>query len=159
MRMPIVVGLALSAVMLAGCGGHKAVEINPQEQVVGSRWNASLATPTELAGAIQVKGNAWMGADSKDPSRTLAHVSISNAAPGGQHPWHVHIGSCGSDQGIFGPTNAYSPLKVNGDGQAQSDAVLPVALPREGQYFVTVHASAANMGTILACGNLAPPSR
>jgi hypothetical protein len=71
----------------------------------------------------------------------------------------VHIGSCGSDQGILGPANGYPPLKVNGDGRADADAVLPIELPRQGQYFVNVHASAANMSTIVACGNLAPPSR
>jgi hypothetical protein len=32
-------------------------------------------------------------------------------------------------------------------------------LPKEGAFFVNVHASAANMNTIVACGNLAPPAR
>jgi hypothetical protein len=37
--------------------------------------------------------------------------------------------------------------------------VLPVPLPKTGDYFVNVHASAKNMKSIVACGNLAPPAR
>ena len=100
-----------------------------------------------------------MAADPKDPGQTRAHVEVSNAVPGGQHPWHVHRGQCGSDQGVFGPADAYKPLKVSGDGRASENATLSVALPKSGSYFVNVHASAKNMSTIVACGNLAPPSR
>jgi hypothetical protein len=48
---------------------------------------------------------------------------------------------------------------VEGDGEAESSAELPLPAPIAGQYFVNVHASRNNMGTIIACGNLAPPSR
>jgi hypothetical protein len=95
----------------------------------------------------------------KDSNQTKAHVEITNAAPGGRHPWHVHRGQCGTDMGILGPADAYHVLKVSGDGKAQDDATLPVPLPTTGQYFVNVHASAQNMSTIVACGNLAPPAR
>jgi hypothetical protein len=60
---------------------------------------------------------------------------------------------------VLGPADAYPILKVGGNGQADADADLALPLPTTGQYFINVHASAANMGTILACGNLAPPSR
>jgi hypothetical protein len=30
-------------------------------------------------------------------------------------------------------------------------------MPTTGSYYVDVHASATNMNTIIACGNLAPP--
>jgi hypothetical protein len=46
---------------------------------------------------------------------------------------------------------------VNGDGKATATADLPVAMPMSGQYYINVHASASNMATIIACGNLAPP--
>ena len=90
--------------------------------------------------------------------QTEAYVSIENAAPGGQHPWHVHVGQCGQDRGIFGPADAYPILKVGGNGKADATAKVPVPMPRQGQYFINVHASATNMGTIVACGNLAPPA-
>jgi predicted small lipoprotein YifL len=159
MRPRIFVGIAVASVTLVSCGGKGPVEINPQEQVVANRWNATLATPSELAGATQVKGTGWMGADKDDPTETRAHVSLTNAVPGGEHPWHVHIGRCGADKGIFGPTEAYSPIKVESDGTALGDAELEVPMPASGEYFINVHASANNMRTIVACGNLAPPVR
>jgi hypothetical protein len=160
MRTPNLVGLAVISVTLAACGGSKRpVEINPQEQVVSNRWTATLATPPELAGAMQLKGTGWAAADPEDPNKVLAHVSITNAVPGGEHPWHVHIGRCGQDQGIFGPAEAYRPLKVGSDGTAEADAEIEAAVPTSGSYFINVHASQNNMKTIIACGNLAPPQR
>jgi hypothetical protein len=159
MKARIVAGLAVYAVTLASCGGRQPVEINPDAQSVATRWNGTLAAPSELAGVSDVRGQAWMAADPKNADQTRAHVQISNAVPGGSHPWHVHRGSCGSDQGILGPTDAYNPLKVEGNGRAVSDAQLSIPLPKTGNYFLNVHASARNMKTIVACGNLAPPAR
>ena len=159
MRASAAVSLIVAASLLGACGGRKPVEINTDTQPVGTRWNAVLSTPPELGGIVQVRGQGWMGADPKDPGQTRAQVDISNAVPGAKHPWHVHRGQCGSDQGIFGPVDAYKPLKVESDGKASATAVLSVPLPKTGNYFVNVHASASNMKTIVACGNLAPPSR
>ena len=156
MRITLSAGLIVSSVMLAGCGS-RGVHIEPNRPALASRWTATLATPPELAGALQIRGTAWMGYKEKDSTQTHAQVSIENAAPGARHPWHVHIGQCGNDQGIFGPADKYPVLKVGGDGRADADAFLPVPLPHQGQYFVNVHASATNMGTIVACGNFAPP--
>ena len=86
-----------------------------------------------------------MGPDEKNADRTQAQVSLSNAVPGGVHPWHVHRGRCGADQGIFGPPDAYKPLKVGGNGRASSEAELSVPTPKTGEFFVNVHASAKNM--------------
>jgi hypothetical protein len=141
---------------LAGCGGN-SVKIDSKAQPVASRWNAVLATPAGLAGALQLHGVGWMAA--KDDATAQAHVEITNASPGGQHPWHIHLGQCGNDRGILGDADAYPVLKVGGDGKAEADADLNVPMPRQGQYFVNVHASPTNLGTIVACGNLAPPTR
>lgn len=157
MMIRIAAGPALA--VLIACGGSRPVEIDPRAQLVGTRWNATLATPAELAGASQVGGSAWMGADDRDSSRTRASVTIQNAVPGGRHPWHVHVGLCGDDQGIYGSAEAYPVLEVGGDGQATASAMIAVPVPTSGQYFVNVHASPNNLGTIIACGNLAPPSR
>ncbi|HKT61050.1 MAG TPA: hypothetical protein VJQ46_13450 [Gemmatimonadales bacterium] len=157
MRSLVPAGLIVAAT-LVGCGGH-AVKINPNAEPVADRWNAVLATPPELQGAMQVHGTGWMARNPKDSTRAKAHVEITNAAPGGVHPWHVHRGQCGNDMGILGPADAYQPLKVGSDGTAKSDADLPLPMPAAGEYFVNVHASAQNMKTIVACGNLAPPTR
>jgi len=100
-----------------------------------------------------------MAADPKDTNRTRAYGSVTNAVPGGEHPWHVHVGRCGQDQGIFGPADAYRTLKIDDDGNAEAEAEIPAALPTSGEYFINVHASQNNMHTIIACGNLAPPQQ
>jgi hypothetical protein len=152
-------GLTVLGLALIGCGGRQPVEIDPNAVSVATRWNGSLSSPPELAGVAQIRGSGWMGADPREQGKTRAQVSISNAAPGGRHPWHVHRGQCGQDQGILGPADAYEPLRVDGDGKASQTAELSIPLPRSGSYFINVHASANNMSTIVACGNLAPPAR
>ena len=149
----------VSMISLAACGGRKPVEITPDAQSLATRWNGTLSTPPELVGVTDERGQAWMAGDPKDQGQTQAHVEVSNAVPGGKHPWHVHRGQCGSDQGVFGPANAYKPLEVADNGKASETATLPVPVPRNGNYFVDVHASSRNMGTHVACGNLAPPAR
>lgn len=159
MRKVLTVGLVTVLLGAGACGGGRPVEINPREQMVGTRWNATLATPAELVGASQVNGTGWMGADDRESSRTQAAVSISNAVPGGRHPWHVHVGQCGNDQGILGEAQAYPLLEVRNNGEAEASAELGIPVPASGQYFINVHASPNNLGTIVACGNLAPPIR
>ena len=148
-------GLALAA---TGCGGNR-VEINSETEPVGTHWNAFDRGPKQLAGAVQLKGTGWMEGEKGDTAKTRTFVSVQNAVPGGEHPWHVHIGQCGSDRGIFGAADAYEPLRVGSNGEAQERAVLQVPVPTSGQYFINVHASRNNMGTIIACGNLAPPGQ
>lgn len=159
MRAHAVAGLIVSALSLASCGGRQAVEIDPDTQPVATRWYGALSSPPELVGVVDIRGRAWMGPDEKNADRSQAHVEITNAVPGGVHPWHIHRGRCGSDQGIFGPADAYKPVKVDGNGRASSTANLSVAFPRTGEFFVNVKASAKNLRTIVACGNLAPPAR
>ena len=146
-------------VAASACGGRAPVQIDPNAQAATPRWNATLQTPTGLAGVVQVQGSGWMAAQAQDTTKTQAHVEISNAAPGGRHPWHVHRGRCGNDLGILGPADAYQVLEVSNDGRAATTATLDIPAPTSGDYFINVHASPSNMSTIVACGNLAPPSR
>jgi hypothetical protein len=155
--MVVIGGGALA--LLAACGGHRQLEMDAEGELVASRWSATLSTPTALAGAMQIRGRGWWAEQRGEPTRSQAHVEITNAVPGGDHPWHVHQGQCGSNGAIVGPATAYRSLEVNKDGRAMATTDLPVAMPRTGQYHVNVHASANNMGTIIACGNLAPPVR
>lgn len=159
MKAHIAAGLMLSAVAVSACGGRKAVEIDPSTQSVQNRWNGTISSPPELAGVSAIRGSGSMGPQEKNAERTDARINLANAVPGGEHPWHVHRGRCGADQGIFGPADAYKPLEVKGDGRASSTAELPVPTPRTGEFFLNVHASAKNMATIIACGNMAPPAR
>src|SRR5665647_533078 len=131
-------------------------EIKPQDIPVGERWNATLATPAGLAGAVQVQGTGYLARDPSGSSKAVIHVS--NATPGGVHPWSVRVGHCGTDNPVLGDMSAYPNLKIDNDGTAQGGAMLSVPFPTSGIYSLEVRASPTNMGTVIACGNLAPPT-
>jgi hypothetical protein len=150
--------IALFAVILGSAACHSSkptTQLNPSDAVRRNEWKASLFTPSELAGAMQVRGTATWARDGDAAS--LVTVNISNATPGGLHPWHIHRGRCGDNGPVVGDAAAYKPLAVGENGSASATARLNVALPESGDYYVNVHALATNMGTIISCGNLAPP--
>jgi hypothetical protein len=155
------VTLTVALLALAGCSGRDpVVQVSAQDATLNTRWHANLASPTSLAGVVQMRGSASM-APSADGSETNVTLTLANASPGGLHPWAVHRGQCGTatDNGVFGRNEAYKALKVGDDGLADGAATVPLTTPRTGGYFVVVYASVANPETVVACGNLAPPTR
>lgn len=152
--------LAVSALTLASCNPFRhesAVEVSTKDENLNSRWHANLATPANLAGVVQMKGSASMAPGSTDGS-TMVMLDLANATPGGLHPWQLHRGQCGADEGVFGAADLYRAAKVSNDGHATSSANVPLITPTTGNYFVVVRASAANNAVTVACGNLAPPT-
>jgi hypothetical protein len=134
------------------------VEVSTEDANANARWNGTLASPANLAGAVQMTGSATM-TPGTNGNNTNVTVKLANASPGGEHPWQVRQGQCGSDYGVFGTGESYRTLKVDDDGRAASTATLGLTMPQAGQYYVSVGASSANAGTIVACGNLAAPAR
>jgi len=134
------------------------VAVSAHDVNANARWNGTLVSPANLAGAVQMQGTASMtpGLHSND---TRIALDLSNATPGGVHPWQIHQGQCGSDMGVFGSASDYPALKVGDNGVASANATISRMMPSDGSYYASVGASAANPETIVACGNLAPPSR
>lgn len=148
---------------LTACGAFQhspAVQVSAQDMTLNTRWHANLASPANLAGVVQMNGSASM-APSPDSSGTNVTLDLANASPGGLHPWAIHYGQCGDnmDRGVFGALEMYSPLKVGSDGLATGTTSLQMQTPRTGSYFAVVYASVANPETVVACGNLAPPTQ
>ena len=157
MRPSLVFGLGLLVAALAGCNPFRQpVRVN-QDTNYNARWHGTLTSPSYLAGAVQITGTASM-APGTDGRKTKVMVEVTNAAPGGLHPWEMHLGQCGADQGIFGPMDEYTPIKIGTDGRGTASAEIPMPTPSYGNYFVLLHASSANRETIVACGNMAPPA-
>ena len=134
------------------------VQVTTNDANVNSRWHGTLASPSNLAGAVQMSGQVSM-APGSSAGNTSVGVNLTNASPGGLHPWQLHRGQCGSDEGVFGAADAYKTLKVDEYGRASSTANVPLMMPSDGRYFVSIGASAANAETIVACGNLASPTQ
>jgi hypothetical protein len=150
---------ACMTVSLSAClFHHQASTIKTNDPNYGRRWNATLVTPTALAGVAQLQGNATWGPGS-GTGASVVKVRITNATQGGVHPWAVHNGNCDGDQGVIGSGDGYPPLHVGSDGTATQTVTLPIVLPTDGQYSVVVLASQENSGTIVACGNFSPPVR
>jgi hypothetical protein len=155
--IPVVIALAMS---IAGCNPFRsqAVRVNPEEQQnLYSRWSARIGTPSALRGAIAVAGTAWMQ-PSEDDGNTDVQVNLSNATPGGVHPWSIHEGLCGQTGDMVGDADDYQPIKIGGDGRGSARATIDFRTPTNGNYFVLVTASEFNQETVLACGNFAPPT-
>ena len=154
------VALAASTLAFAACNPfHRDPVTEVSRDVnVNSRWQASLVTPATLVGAVQINGSASMQ-PGRNSENTDFSLRLANATPGGVHPWQVHRGQCGADEGVFGSDGAYSPIKVGDDGRGEATATIRTMTPTTGSYFVTVSASAANAETVVACGNLAPPAQ
>ena len=157
--------LAVSAFAVAGCNPFRShstptpvVELTTVDPNLISRWHASIASPADLAGAVQMSGSASMTPGSNGGNTDVA-LNLANAAPGGFHPWQVHRGQCGADEGVFGPTEAYKSIAIDNKGRGSESVTVPIAIPTNGMYYVSVSASTANAETIVACGNLAPPTQ
>ena len=148
--------LCCIALLTAACGKRAVTIDSGAGAEMASRWNGTLAAPSDMAGVVQIRGDTWMAAEG---NRTITRIDIRNASPGGEHPWHVHSGRCGSNGSIVGDASAYPLLEVDGDGEARAVAHLNLPLPTWGDYYVNVHASQTNLQTIIACANLARPTR
>lgn len=153
--------MLVSLSLLGACNPFRREPVSEVRRDVNenSRWRASLVSPAALAGAVQMRGTATMQPTGSEQGSTLLSVSISNATPGGVHPWQVRRGQCGADAGPFSGSAVYQSLKIGDDGRGEAGTTVPAVTPNVGDFFVTVYASAANTETVVACGNLAPPSR
>ena len=156
----VFVALALPALALAGCNPFHRDPVTEVSRDANQnlRWRGSLVTPSGLVGAVQIKGSAAMVPD-RNREKTRVSVDISNATPGAVHPWRLHRGQCGSDEGVVGDADQYKALKVNDDGRASGTTTVEFETPTTGSYYVSLGASPANAETVVACGNLAPPAQ
>lgn len=113
-------------------------------------WTATLAPNvgySGLTGTATVRQD--VGAQSFDAS-----ASIRGDTPGAVRPWHVHFGNCATGGDIVGGDLTYPRLIVDASGAADASVTIPVALDPVAQYHVNVHLSDAQLGTIIACGDL-----
>lgn len=148
-----------AALTVTSCNPFRSTPVNQVTTDVNrnSRWRASLVSPAALAGAVQMNGSATMQPGTSAGSTDFS-LNIANATPGGVHPWQVHRGRCGADAGVVGSAEEYGTIRIGDNGQGTTTASVKMETPTSGDYFVTVQASPANLGTVVACGNLAPPA-
>jgi|SRR6185437_2696965 len=156
-RSLVVLTVALTLGACSMLQSKPADEVSTADVNLNSTWHANIASPPELAGAVQMSGSASM-----EPGRKLGTTQVvlrlGNTSPGGVHPWAIHRGQCGADEGVFGAPEDYAPLHVDSKGMGVADATVSVHTPTAGKYFASVQASPANPSLTIACGNLAAPT-
>jgi hypothetical protein len=127
--------------------GRMDVDVeSPTQQ--GEQWRATLAG--QGAGSA-ITGDATARVIA---GTTTTTINLRGAMAGGRHPWHVHSGSCGSGGPIVGDPGAYQPIAIGENGAGTSSAQIALQLNEAERYHVNVHASASDMATIVACGDL-----
>ncbi len=151
---------AALALLLVACSQTPRVHVDPESGGVDVDMAAAGESWEEWSGVIRGMGASARitGATTArvQQSGTHAMVSVRGARSGDQLPWHVHEGTCETPGGnVVGPASAYPPVSVASNGQATAMANLPgLRLNEAADYKVNFHASAADMGTIVACANL-----
>jgi hypothetical protein len=163
--MPLHAIVATGALALVACNPFRSpmkqapvVQVTTRDANANARWHGTLTSPSNLAGAVQMTGSIAM-TPGDNANKTNVALVLANASPGGMHPWQLHRGQCGMDEGVFGATSDYKTLKVDEQGRASGSATIGAAMPSDGRFFVSVGASDANATTIVACGNLASPTQ
>ena len=154
------IGLVATALALGACSAFQprsAVKMSVADVTLNSSWHARIASPSDLSGAVQMNGSASMAPGVKRGT-TQVVMKLGNTSPGGVHPWAIHLGQCGADDGVFGAPQDYPPLRVGADGTGSSKATVAINTPTGGDYFVSVQASPTNQELTVACGNLAAPT-
>lgn len=121
--------------------------------------SVAIAAPMKWGGKLMPQGGTTVaGSVSVEPgssaSSTHATVTITGGEAGVTYPWHVHSGKCGDNGAVVGQAGAYTPIKIGKDGNGKVNVTLPFAIPDNGAYYVNIHKSATDMGTIVSCGNL-----
>ena len=113
------------------------------------KWNAKLAPQggTTVAGTVAIEPGSG-------GSSTKATVTITGGEAGATYPWHVHSGKCGDNGAVVGQAPAYTPIKIGKDGKGKVEVTLPFAIPDNGAYYVNIHKSSTDMGTIVSCGDM-----
>jgi hypothetical protein len=164
-RFPLHAIVATGALALVACNPFRSpmkqapvVQVTARDANANARWHGTLTSPSNLAGAVQMTGSIAM-TPGNNPDKTNVALVLANASPGGMHPWQLHRGQCGMDEGVFGAASDYKTLKVDDQGRASGSATIGTAMPNDGRFFVSVGASDANASTIVACGNLASPTQ
>jgi hypothetical protein len=152
--------LVATTLTLGACSAFQpksAVEMKTTDVTLNSTWHARIASPSDLSGAVQMNGSASMAPGVKRGTTEVV-MKLGNTSPGGVHPWAIHLGQCGADEGVFGALEDYPPLRVASNGTGAAKATIALNTPSGGDYFVSVQASPSNHDLTIACGNLAAPT-
>lgn len=115
-------------------------------------WNGTLQGQP---GYEQTTGTAQASSNMGGTTVSVSFAGTPMAGMTHTHPWHVHAGSCGSGGPIVGDPGAYPMLQPGEDGRGTATATIQPMLKMGQSYYVNIHESPDELGTIVACAELA----
>ncbi|MCC6245742.1 MAG: hypothetical protein IT353_23115 [Gemmatimonadaceae bacterium] len=121
----------------------------PSDGVPRAQWTGMIMG---LSGS-KIHGEATVR-PGKEPGTTEITLTYTGDAAATTRPWHLHIGSCANGTGVFGGTQAYTPLVSDAKGGGKTTVTIPLAMPMSGDYSINFHESPTRMATYVACGDL-----
>lgn len=146
MARTFALGVLVAVVGLAACSARGEMDTSGTGNL--QSWTGDIA-------ADGGGGHSGFATASTDGSGgTRANVTLTGGSEGGNHPWHIHAGACGSNGAIVGDATAYPALRPDASGNASATATLDVALDPQASYYVNLHQSPTALGTIVGCGEL-----
>lgn len=80
--------------------------------------------------------------------RTVVQIAVTNVA--GNHPAHVHTGTCGD----IDPEPEFPLTNVDADGRSDTVLEVPLEILPDGEYVVDIHLSPTELGTLIACAEI-----
>lgn len=148
--------LSAGLLLLAACGRGGSA---PAPAAAPAPLAAAAAVPNvRLVAVLQPFNSPVLGDARLAPGRTAgevqASVQIRNSVAGLQHRWQIQRGDCGTTMGNdIAPSSSNTLLRVSADGTASASATLPIPLPVDGQYHLSILRSNSD-NTVIACGVL-----
>lgn len=124
-----------------------AVSASSVETVSNTSATRSLRYGLAPVGGSNVRGSVLV---SDYDSTTVVVIAVSGTPVDGDHPAHFHAGNCGSGGSIVVPLN--NVRGATGFSVTTTDAPFDAIV--QGDHYLNIHLSQANMATIVACGEV-----
>lgn len=148
--------LALTMIGLTGCmaSADPGMDMEPMPGEMGMTMMWSAPSFNAMSGYSGVRGSAQANSSSSSTAISVSFAGTPMAGMTHVHPWHIHEGRCGSGGAIVGDPSAYPALRPGTDGAGTASATVMVPLMMDRDYYVNIHESPDDLGTIVACGQL-----
>jgi hypothetical protein len=114
----------------------------------GEDWKGTVTGMGQFAQATGTASAAVLN------GQTSISLRVNGLRPGGQHPWRVNEGACGTTGALFGDASLYGTIQVSEQGVAEGSARVGGSLNEAKRYQVRLLASPVDTATVVACANL-----
>jgi hypothetical protein len=145
-RMGVVLTVLIAALALAvaGCGGD-------DEEPAAETTTAAAGGGTVTVDLAEQNGSGQSGtATLESMDGGMTHVTIElSSPPADPQPAHIHSGSCAELGDVVHPLT-----NIEG-GSSETDVAASLEDLQAGDFAVNVHMSEADIGTYVACGDIA----